>query len=65
MNGKNVTCFDNFGFEYIQKEIEKFIGNKNITTSIYRIEAYDLIMWAYFLYWIYYNIINFTNKIIK
>ena len=26
---------------YIPKEIEKFIENKNITTIIYRIQAFD------------------------
>ena len=40
----NVTYFDSFGVEYISKEIRKLIGNKNITTTIYRIQAYDSIM---------------------
>ena len=31
-----------------QKKSKKFIGNKNITTNIYRIEAYDSIMSGYF-----------------
>ena len=31
-----------------QREIKKFIGNKNTITNIYRIQAYDLIMWKYF-----------------
>ena len=34
--------------EYIPKEIKKFIGNKNITTNIYRVLAYDSIMCEYF-----------------
>ena len=46
--GRNVTDFDSFGVEYIPKEIRKFIGNKNIITSIYRIQAYDSIMRGYF-----------------
>ena len=33
--------------EYIPKEIEKFIGNKNIT-NIYRIQTFDPIMCGYF-----------------
>ena len=41
MNAKNVTYFDSFGVEHIPKEIIKFIENKNITTNIYRIQAYD------------------------
>ena len=46
--GRNVTDFDSFGVEYIPKEIRKFIGKKNIITSIYRIQAYDSIMRGYF-----------------
>ena len=48
MNADNVTYFDSFGAESIPKEIRKLIGNKSITTNIYRIQAYDLIMWGYF-----------------
>ena len=42
--------FDSFDFEHIPKEIQKFIGNKNII-NIYRIQAYDLIMCRYFFIW--------------
>ena len=48
MSGDNLTYFDSFGVEHVQKEIKKFIGNKNIVTNIYRIQAYDLIMCGYF-----------------
>ena len=48
VNGDNVTNFNSFGVEYIPKEIKKFIGNKNITASIYRIQANDSIMCGYF-----------------
>ena len=41
VNYNNVTYFDSFRVEHITKEIIKFIGNKNITTSNYRIQAYD------------------------
>ena len=44
MNAQNVTYFDSFGVEHIPKEIRKFIGNKNVITNIYRIQAYDSIM---------------------
>ena len=44
MNGDNVTYFDSFGVEHNPKEIKKFIRNKNITTNILRIQAYDSIM---------------------
>ena len=48
MNGNNVIFFDSFGLEHIPKEIKKFIGNKNIITNIYRIQAYNSIMCGYF-----------------
>ena len=47
-NNKSVTYFDSFGVEHISKEIIKFIDNKNIITNIFRIQAYDSIMCAYF-----------------
>ena len=46
-NGNNVTYFDSVGVEYIPKEIRKYIVNKNITADIYRIRAYDSIMYGY------------------
>ena len=48
MNANNIIYFDNFGVEHIPKEIKKFIGNKNMITNIYRIQAYDSIMCGYF-----------------
>ena len=51
VNNKTVIYFDSFGVEHIPKEIIKFIGSsndKNIITNIYRIQAYDSIMWGYF-----------------
>ena len=44
----NVTYSDGFGVEHIPKEIKTFIGNKNIKTNIFRIQAYDSIMCGYF-----------------
>ena len=44
----NVKYFDSFEIEHIPKEIKKFIGNKNVITNIFRIQAYDLIMCGYF-----------------
>ena len=44
----NAIHFDSFGVERILKEITKFIGNKNIKTNIFRIQAYDSIMCGYF-----------------
>ena len=48
VNDNYVTYFDSFGFEHIPKEIKKSIGNKNIITNIYRIQAYDSIKCGYF-----------------
>ena len=47
MNGNNKTYFDSIGVEDIPKEIKKFVGNKNIITNSYRIQAYDSIMCGY------------------
>ena len=47
-NAKNVTYFDSFEAEHVLKEIRKIIGNKNITTNIYTVQAYDSIMCEYF-----------------
>ena len=57
VNNKIVTYFDSFGVEHIPKEIMKFINGtsfglgsrrEKIITNIYRIQAYDSIMCAYF-----------------
>ena len=45
----NVTYFDSFGVEHIPKEIKAFINcSLSITTSIFRIQAYDSIRCGYF-----------------
>ena len=41
VNANNIVYFDSFVVEHIPKEIKKHIGNKNIITNIYRIQAYD------------------------
>ena len=56
VQNNNVAYFDSFGAEHIPKEIKAFINrtscsashNKNITTNIFRIQAYDSIMCGYF-----------------
>ena len=48
VNAENVTYYDSFGVEHILKQNEKFIGNKNIATNIYRIQVYDSFMHEYF-----------------
>ena len=44
----DITYFDSFGVEHIPKEIKWFIGNKNMQTNIFGIQAYDSVMWGYF-----------------
>ena len=58
VNGDNVTYFDSYGVVHIQKEITKFVGNKNIKTNIYRIQANDPLMCRY-------SSISFTKFILK
>ena len=48
VNAGNVTHFDSFGAEHLPKGIRLFIGNNNIITNIYRIQAYDSIICGYF-----------------
>ena len=45
-NNNNVVYFDFFCVEHIPKAFIK--NNKNITTNIFRIQAYDSIMCGYF-----------------
>ena len=40
--------FDSFRVEHIPKQIKKFIGNKNIITNSYRIQAHNSIMRGHF-----------------
>ena len=58
VNAENVTYVDSFGVEHIPKEIRKLIGNKNMITNFYRIQAYDSIMCEYFC-------IGFINFMLK
>ena len=48
VNNKTITYFDSFEVEHIPKEIMNFIVHKKIITNIYRIQAYDSIMYGYF-----------------
>ena len=64
---KYTVYFDSFGIEHIPKEINKFIGSKelgqavgnnDIKSNIFRIQAYDSIMCGYFC-------IEFINYVLK
>ena len=57
-NNSNITYLDSFRVEHTPKDIKKFIGNKNIITNIYRIEAYNSTMCGHFCIWF----INFMLK---
>ena len=48
VNNKTIIYFDSFGVEHILREIMKFIARKKIIKNIYRIQAYDSIMYSYF-----------------
>ena len=48
VHNDDVTYFDSFGVEHIPKENKAFINNKNLTTNIFRIQAYDSIVCGYF-----------------
>ena len=50
--------FDSFCIEHIPNEINKFIGNKNIKSNIFRLQAYDSIMCGYYC-------IQFINYMLK
>ena len=41
VNIDNITYFASFEVEHIPKEIKSLIGNKNIKTNIFRMQAYD------------------------
>ena len=43
-----IIYFDSFGVEHVLKEIIYFIGNKNIKTNIFQIQANNSIMCGYF-----------------
>ena len=47
VNADNVIYFDSFGVEHIPKEIKKFIGNRNVATNPFRIQACDSLMYGH------------------
>ena len=44
VNDAVTTYFDSFGVKHTSKKVKKFIGNKNISTKIYRIQVNDSLM---------------------
>ena len=57
-SSERTVYFDSFGVEHIPKEINKFIGNSDIESNIFRMQAYDSIMCGYFC-------IEFINYMLK
>ena len=55
---QHTIYFDSFSIEHIPKEINKFIGNNDIKSNIFRIQAYDSIMCGCFC-------IEFINYMLK
>ena len=49
LRNNNVTYYDSFGVEHIPNGTKEFIGNKNIKTNIFKIQAYDSIMFGFFV----------------
>ena len=58
MNGDNGIYFHSFRLEHIPKEIKKFIGNRNIETNNFRVEAFDSVLVGFFC-------IAFTDFMLK
>ena len=64
---ERTVYFDSFGVDHIPKEINKFIGNSDIKSNIFRIQAYDSITCGYFcIKFIYYmlkdkTLLDYTN----
>ena len=47
-NDNNIIYFESFGVGRIPEKSKDFIGNKNIMTNVYRIQAYNSVMYGYF-----------------
>ena len=47
-NRNEIVYFDSFGVEHVPKEIQEFIGNKNIKANICRVQANNSVMCGYF-----------------
>ena len=48
IQNNDITYFNSFGVKHFPEEIKTFIGNKNLKTNVFRIQAYDSIMCEYF-----------------
>ena len=48
VTNNEVIYFDSFGVEHVPEEIKKFIGNENIKTNIFRVQACNSTMCSCF-----------------
>ena len=48
VKNSEIIYFDGFRVEHVPKEIEKFIGHKNIKTNIFRVQSNNSIIRGYF-----------------
>ena len=46
-NRSEIVYFDSFGVEHVPEEIKDFIGNKNISANIFRVQASNSVMFGY------------------
>ena len=47
-NRSEIVYLDSFGVEHVPEKIKEFVGNKNITANIFRVQANSLVMCGYF-----------------
>ena len=47
-NRNEIVYFDSFGAEHVPEKIKKFVGNKNITANLFRVQANNSVMCGYF-----------------
>ena len=47
-NRREIVYFDSFGVEHVPEEIKELVGNKNIITNIFRVQANNSVMCGYF-----------------
>ena len=48
VKNNEIVYFDSSGVEHVPKEIENFVGHKNIKTNIFRIQSNNSIICRYF-----------------
>ena len=48
VNRSEIVYFDSFGVEHVPEGINEFVGNKNIITNIFRVQANNSVICGYF-----------------